>query len=68
LGTYTLQSQELEPGHFNPFQRLLNQREALEEINPAIARVLIGLIDAGQGPSWAIPLIPLDKMRLAAKA
>jgi len=68
LGSYTLRSQDLEPGHFNPFQRLLNQQQAVEQINPAIARTLIGLVDAGQVPSWAIPLIPLGKMRLAADA
>jgi len=30
-------------------------------------RTLVGLVDAGQFPNWAIPLIPLAKMPLAAK-
>lgn len=71
LGCYTLAGQgveSFEPSHFNPFEKILNQQEALQEVDSAIARTLIELVDTGQVPSWAIPLIPLGKMRLAAKA
>lgn len=71
LGFYLLTAQgikTLEPAHFNPFERALNQQAAAEEIDPAIARTLVGLIDSGRVPSWAIPLIPLGRVRLAARA
>lgn len=71
LGCYTLAGQGIEsfePSHFNPFEKILNQQEALQEVDSAIARTLIGLIDTGRVPSWAIPLIPLEKMRLAAES
>jgi|GEM_PF-1747667 len=71
LGVYSLMSQGLkniEPAHFNPFERMLNQAEAREEIKPEIAQTLIGLVDSGKVPTWAIAMIPLGKMRLAAKA
>jgi hypothetical protein len=70
LGCYTLAAQgvkSLEPGHFNPFERMLNQYAAVEEIDPAIARTLVSELDAGRVPDWAIPMVPIGKFRLAAK-
>ncbi len=70
LGYYALSGQgvEAQTSQFNPYEKMLNQRQALQSIDRAIAATVINLLDKGQLPSWVIPLIPIDKMRLAANA
>lgn len=50
----------------NPYGHLLYQREAAEEIRPAIARTFLALLDEQKVPMWVASLMDLKLMTAAA--
>jgi len=69
LGTYLLNAEgcdKAEPNWINPYERILAQRSAKAEIEPAAAQLFLDLCKASKVPPWAVAIADVEKLRLAA--
>lgn len=69
LGTYLLNAKgcdKAEPAWINPYEKILLQRSAKSEIEAESAKLFLELCAASKVPAWAVAIVDVEKLRLAA--
>lgn len=70
LGVYLLSAQGVKrpkPEWINPFQRLLDKRQAKQVIPPEAAQTFLALTAENKVPGWVLSFVDIDAIRLTAE-